>query len=425
MRLAVFGLALAAASGSGRAADAARVTYHRDIVPIFQKHCQGCHRKGEAAPMPLISFKEARPWAKAIREAVVARRMPPWHADRADAYSNARVLSEAEIAVVRQWAESGAAEGNPKDAPPPVKFTDGWMISKPDLVIRMPTDAAVQADGQMEYLHFVAPTGFTEDRWIQEMEVRPGNRAVVHHIGVYLRPKGSTWMSEAKPGEAFVIKSRIGGRSPADELFAQYVTGGQAQVLPAGTARMIPAGADLIFQMHYQPNGKPAKDRSSIGLVFAKSPPTERVYTIGVADARFVIPPRDPAYRVNAAWRIHHDVRLLNVTPHVHLRGKSFECEVRRTADAGAENLVRVPRWDRNWQTTYELRRPLELRTGARLSCIAVFDNSANNPVNPDPNAEVRWGDQTTDEMMVAYMDVAFPASLPVDILFRRPGASK
>lgn len=426
MKFFAMGLALVAASGSGRAAGPAPATYHRDIVPIFQKHCQSCHRAGEAAPMALTSYKEARPWAKAIRDAVVSRRMPPWHADQgADHFSNARVLNETEIATVRRWAESGAREGDASTAPRPVTFTGGWMISKPDVIFQMPVEADVKASGQMEYLHFVVPSGFTEDRWIQEMEVRPGNRAVVHHIGVYLRPRGSKWLGDAKVGEAFVRGSRISGRTPADELFAQYVTGGQAQILPEGTARVIPAGADLIFQMHYQPNGKAARDRSYIGLVFAKKPPKERVYTIGVAEPRFVIPPREPAFPVRATWRINHDVRLLNVTPHVHLRGKSFECGVSMSAGADERNLVRVPRWDRNWQTTYEFSRPLELPEGARLNCLAVFDNSANNPVNPDPNAEVKWGDQTTDEMMVAYMDLAFPASMPIEILYRRPRAAK
>ncbi len=396
-------------------------TYHKDVVPILQQHCQQCHRAGEPAPMPLMTYKQVRPWARAVKEAVLSRRMPPWHADPSvGRFSNARVMTGEEVAVIRQWVDSGAREGDPRQAPPEKKFADGWQISKPDVVFEMPVDAQIVASGQMEYLHYIVPTNFAEDRWVQEMEVRPGNRAVVHHIGVYLRPKGSQWMSEGKPGEGFRRLSRISGRTPTDELFAQYVTGGQAQVLPGGTARLIPAGSDLIFQLHYQPNGKPATDRSYIGLVFSKTPPAQRVHTIGVADTRFVIPPRAAAHEVKATWRINRPVRLLNVTPHIHLRGKSFECGVAMAGRDTETPLVRVPRWDRNWQTTYELAEALELEVGSRLNCVAVFDNSANNAVNPDPNAEVRWGDQTTDEMMVAYMDLAFPADVPLLQTYRR-----
>ncbi len=397
------------------------LSYYKDVEPLLQRHCQQCHREGEAAPMPLVTYKQVRPWARAVKEAVLSRRMPPWHADPAVGhYSNARVMTAAEIAIVRQWVDTGAKEGDARQAPPPRRFADGWQISKPDLVLEMPEEAEVALSGQMEYVHYIVPTNFKEDRWVSEMEVRPGNRAVVHHIGVYLRPKGSQWMSEGKPGEGFQRKSRISGRTPMDELFAQYVTGGQAQILPDGMARLIPAGSDLIFQLHYQPNGKPAKDRSRIGLVFAKTPPVERVHTIGVAEARFVIPPRDPAYEVRALWRIHKPVRLFNVTPHIHLRGKSFECSAALPDQSAVTPLVRVPHWDRNWQITYEFADPLKLPAGTRIHCLAVFDNSANNPVNPNPDVEVRWGDQTTDEMMVAYMDLAFPAEWPLLNLYRR-----
>lgn len=405
------------------AASAPVTTFHRDVAPVLQKHCQACHRAGEPAPMQLLTYGQVRPWARAIKEAVISKRMPPWHAD-ADVghFSNARVLSAEEIAVIRQWVDSGAKEGDRKQAPAPKQFADGWQISKPDVVFEMPKEADVQATGQMEYLHYIVPTNFTEDRWIQEMEVRPGNRAVVHHIGVYLRPKGSPWLAEAKAGDEFTRKSRISGRTPMDELFAQYVTGGQAQSLPLGMARLIPAGCDLVFQMHYQPNGKAAKDRSYIGMVFAKGPVKERVHTIGVANATFVIPPRDPAYEVKATRRVFQPIRLLNATPHIHLRGKSFECGVELAGAAAETKLIRVPRWDRNWQTTYEFAEPVAVPGGSRLNCTAVFDNSANNPVNPDPNAEVRWGDQTTDEMMVGYMDIVFPAEWPLLKLYRPPG---
>lgn len=370
--------------------------------------------------MSLLTYREARPWAKAIRESVMLRRMPPWHADPSvGRFANARVLPPSEIEIIRQWADSGAPEGSPKDAPEPLRFLEGWSISKPDQVFEMPVEFEVPDKGELEYMHFAVPTGFTEDRWIQEVEVRPGNRALVHHIGVYLRPKGSQWLPQLKAGAGVPITNRSGTRTPADELFAQYVPGSPAQRFPGGQARLLPAGAELIFQLHYQPNGKPGKDRSRIGVVFAKKPVTERIHTISVGNAAFVIPPGVADYPVEAVWPFLAPARILSIIPHMHLRGRSFDCWV-AFPDGRREPVLRVPQFNRNWQIEYRLATPLEMPVKSRMGCKAIFDNSANNPWNPDPTVEVRWGDQTRDEMMVAYVDIAVQAdSDPFSSIYR------
>lgn len=399
---------------------AAPPTFHRDVAPILQKHCQTCHRPGEAAPMSLLTYRDARPWAKAIRESTITRRMPPWHADPSiGSFANARTLQAVEIETLRQWADSGAREGSPKDAPRPMQFLQGWSIAKPDQVFEMPVEFDVPDKGELDYIHFAVPTDFTEDRWIQEIEVRPGNRAIVHHIGVYLRPKGSQWLPQLKAGNGVPITNRSGTRTPADELFAQYVPGGPAQRFPEGQARLIPAGAELVFQLHYQPNGRPGKDRSRIGLVFAKKPVRERIHTISIGNASFVIPPGAAAHPVEAVWPFLAPVRVLSIIPHMHLRGKSFTCWT-SYPDGRTDEVLRVPQFNRNWQLEYQLSQPLEMPVKSRMRCKAIFDNSANNPWNPDPKAEVRWGDQTRDEMMVAYVDIAVPAgSDPFSTVYR------
>ena len=270
------------------AAPANDATFHKDIEPILQARCQGCHRPGEAAPMSLLTYQEARPWAKAIREAVLTRKMPPWFADPAHGnFSNDRRMPQAEIDRMVAWADSGAKEGNPKDAPKPRTFTEGWVMGKPDAVVEMPVDFPVPASGTVEYTYFVVPTGFTEDKWVENVEVRAGNRKVVHHIVVEVRPPGVEFLTDAKSGEPFVPSARPSRTNPTRarerwksdtiEVAGVYVPGGVPYYLKPGQARLIPAGSDLVFQMHYTTNGKAATDRSRVGFQFAKQPPDERV----------------------------------------------------------------------------------------------------------------------------------------------------
>jgi len=399
-------------------------TFYKNVLPVLQRNCQGCHRPGEAAPMSFLTYQDTRPWAKAIRQAVLTKKMPPWLADPAHGkFANDRTLPGADIDTLVAWAEAGAPAGNQKDAPKPVEFAEGWNIGKPDLILEMPAEYQVPESGTIDYQHFVVPTGFTEDKWVQVVELRPGNRAVVHHAAVFVRPSESKWLRQAKLGEPTSGKQAEAGLGLAEELLDFHVPGSVPHALPAGQAKLIKAGSDLVFQMHYTTNGKPATDRTRLGIIFAKEPPRERIFTLQIANRGFVIPPGAPDFPVEARMTVQDNARIVALNPHMHLRGKSFEF---RVVPPGGEPqmLLRVPRYDFAWQLQYYLADQLPLSPGTRIECSARFDNSANNAANPDPSKEVRWGDQSWEEMMVGTVDVAIDAKLnPMDLY--RPKRAK
>jgi hypothetical protein len=402
------------------------VTFHKDVEPLLQARCQSCHRPGEAAPMSLLTYKDARPWAKAIKEAVLVRKMPPWFADPAHGeFANDRRLSQEEVDTLAAWADTGAKEGDPAVAPKPLTFTEGWVMGKPDLVIDMPESYDVPATGTVEYTYFVVPAGFTEDRWVQQVEVRPGNRSVVHHVVMIVRPPGAKYVPDAPIGHAYVPPRKDTPHKPDTgqgvlprgqggiEMIGVYVPGGLPYVLKPGQARLIPKGSDIIFQMHYTTNGKAAADRSRIGFIFAKEPPAERVVNAYVSNQNLHIPAQEPNYQVNARVTLYQDIQLLSMFPHMHVRGKSFE--YRATYPTGeTETLLTVPKYDFNWQLTYYLKEPKLLPKGTVLECVAHYDNSPNNPFNPDPRSDVYWGDQTWEEMLAGFVDLAMPVTMGI-----------
>jgi hypothetical protein len=363
--------------------------------------------------MSLLTYGDVRPWASAIKEAVLLKRMPPWFADPhvGKAFSNDRSLSEQEIETLAGWADAGAPEGDPEAKPKPVEFVDGWNIGQPDTVFEMQQQFDVPAEGVVDYQYLVIPSGFTEDKWVERAEIRPGNRAVLHHVIVFVRPPGSTYMSEARPGEFFVpahYDETKEKRNDKREFLIGFAPGTVPEELEPGQAKLIPAGSDFVLQLHYTPNGKAGADKTYFGLVFAKEPPRERVVTMAVSTRDFVIPPGAPNHRVEADLKIKQDMTLTAMLPHMHLRGKAFEYRV-VFPDGRKETLLRVPRYDFNWQLSYYLKTPLLLPEGARLECTAWYDNSPNNPQNPDPRKEVRYGDQSWEEMMFGFFDVSFP----------------
>jgi hypothetical protein len=402
------------------------VTFHKDVEPLLQARCQSCHRPGEAAPMSLLTYKDARPWAKAIKEAVLVRKMPPWFADPAHGeFANDRRLSQEEVDTLAAWADTGAREGDPAVAPKPLTFTDGWVMGKPDLVIDMPESYDVPSTGTVEYTYFVVPTGFTEDRWVQQVEVRPGNRSVVHHVVMIVRPPGAKYVPDAPIGHAYVPPRKdtphkpdtgqgvLQGGQGGIEMIGVYVPGGLPYVLKPGQARLIPKGSDIIFQMHYTTNGKAASDRSRVGFIFAKEPPAERVVNAYVSNQNLHIPAQDSNFQVNARITLYQDTQLLSMFPHMHVRGKSFE--YRATYPTGeTETLLIVPKYDFNWQLTYYLKEPKLLPKGTVLECVAHYDNSPNNPFNPDPRSDVYWGDQTWEEMLAGFVDLAMPVTMGI-----------
>ncbi len=394
---------------------APQVTFYKDVLPVLQNNCQGCHRPGEAAPVSFLTYKETRPWAKAIRESVRTRKMPPWFADaHVGKFANDRSLAQADIDLLTKWADTGAAEGKPSDGPAPKQFLQGWNIGKPDYIVEMPVTYTVPEKGTIEYTYFVVPTGFTEDKWVQMAEARPGNRAVVHHIIAFMREPGSKWLSGAKPGVAFVPEK---GSRGMGEFLAGYAPGTVPGILKPGQAMLIKAGSDIVLQMHYTTNGKEQTDQTRVGFVFAKEPPTQRVSILAAANSKFAIPPGAENHQVDAKVTLSEDATLLGLIPHMHLRGKAFE--MRAVYPTGErQNLLRVPKYDFNWQLTYDPDKPLLLPKGTTIEATGWFDNSANNPHNPDPKLEVKHGDQSWEEMMIGFFTVAYDVKLtPKDLM--------
>jgi hypothetical protein len=375
-------VALASGPGGAKKSD---VTFNKDVAPIFFNNCVQCHRPGEIAPMSLMSYKDARPWARSIKEKVATGVMPPWHADpHYGSFANDRRLSENDINTIATWVDQGAKEGIAKDLPAAPQFLEGWNIGKPDVVFYLPQEYAVPASGVVEYKYFKVATNFKEDKWIQAAEIRPGVRGVVHHIIVFSQ----------KANEP-------------QRLIVGYAPGEQPAVISRGLARKIPAGSDLIFQVHYTPNGTEAKDKSYVGFVFAKEPPNAEVVTRPVLNAKFVIPPGDPSYKVESTYTFTQDAHIYSLMPHMHVRGKDFVFKA-TFPDGTSQILLSVPRYDFAWQTYYVLKEPLAAPKGTRLDCLAHFDNSEKNKYNPDPKKEVRWGDQTWEEMMIGWMSFTY-----------------
>ena len=386
---------------------AAILTFHHDVEPLLQKKCQGCHRPGEIAPMPLLTYAQVRPWARAIREQVLLRKMPPWFADpSAGHFANNPSLSEPEIRVIDDWVKSGAPEGRRGDTPPPLHWTAGWNIPPPDQVVGMPKPFVAPARQEVDYQFIVIPLGWPEDRWITMAEVRPSERGLVHHAVVYVRERGDPWPAD-------------GTRVTRSDILAVYTPGQGPMVCPPGMAKKIPAGADLVLQMHYTPVGKPLADQTRVGLVFSKEAPKKRVLTLQLATTDFRIPPGESNYRVAVAGTLPNDALLLSFFPHLHLRGKAFEYEI-DSGEGRIETLLRVKPYDFYWQLSYRLAAPRLLRKGVKLRAIAWYDNSPNNPRNPDPSAEVTYGEQSREEMMVGFFDVAVDAAIDKRAFFVR-----
>jgi mono/diheme cytochrome c family protein len=363
-------------------------TFAKDVAPVLYKRCVECHRAGEFAPMALVKYEDVRPWARSIKERVIAREMPPWSADpRYGKFRNDPSLTEAEIATIARWVDAGAPKGDLRELPPLPKFADGWTIGEPDAVFTMQQEYKVPAEGTVPYLYFRIPTNFTEDKWIQAYEIKPGARSVVHHVIANAQPPGGTAGDERTPGRV-----GLGGVTPNKP----------GVVLPKGVARRLPAGSEIVFQMHYTPNGVETTDRTSIGFVFAKEPPLKLSRGNSVLNPAFVIPPGASNHEVRASRVLSEDALLLDMTPHMHMRGKDMTYTA-HYPDGRSEILLSVPKWDFNWQLTYYLEEPKLLPKGTRLEVVAHYDNSRANPFNPDPTTEVRWGDQTWEEMMIGF----------------------
>jgi hypothetical protein len=367
--------------------------------------------------MPLLTYSQARPWAKAIKEAVLTKKMPPWFASpEYGHFRNDPSMTRKEIDTLVEWVDKGALEGDPSVAPRPREFPVGWNIGQPDAVIEMPNAYHVPAKGTIDITYVIIPTDFGGDRWVQAAEVRPGNRALVHHVNVIVQRRDPKTPRKHEPGVPYTAPyvapkmepgARIVRGQPAAEFLVGYVPGYQYKSWEPGQAKLIPAGADIILQVHYSTNGTEGDDRTKIGFVFAKEPPRERVLSAVAKSWDFVIPPGAPNHEVRSSVKFASDVKLVSLHPHMHYRGKDYE--YRAIYPSGeSEVLMRVPRWDFNWQMTYFLKEPKLLPKGTTIECVAHYDNSPNNRFNPNPAATVTYGEQTWDEMMSGWVEVAF-----------------
>ncbi|MDY3558787.1 redoxin domain-containing protein [Gemmata sp. JC673] len=375
-------------------ATAAAVSYHKHVAAIFQSKCQECHRAGEVGPFALTSYKQAKGWADMIREVVADGVMPPWHADAPTGhFKNDRRLSAEEKKTLLAWIDAGCPEGDPKDAPAPAQFIDGWRLpQKPDLVLKMNQPFDVPATSLLgmgiPYQHITVGAPLKEDMWVQAAEVRPDYRAVVHHVIVYMVPP----------------KGRLDHNNFARYMVGTYVPGDQPLVYPEGMAKKVPKGSQLMFEVHYTPNGTAGKDQSVLGIVLAKKPPAREAKGDAALNVRFAIPPGAENHQVTASHTFEKPTTLLSLSPHMHLRGKAFKYEL-VTKDGTRETLLNVPKYDFNWQLSYALTKPRELPAGSKIECTAWYDNSAKNPFNPNPGKKVTWGDQTWDEMMIGFFE--------------------
>ena len=374
-------------------------TFSKDVAPILYKNCVERHRPTAMAPMSLLTYEDARPWARAIKQKVAARQMPPWGADPAiGTFANDVSLKQAEIDLIAAWVDGGAPEGHRTELPAAPKFAEGWSIGTPDLVFRMQKPFVVPADGTVPYMYVSIPTNLKQDIWIKAVELKPTDRRVVHHIiSTLIEGNGTAPDPEPKltrdPARK-EIGGGLGGLVPG-RLYGQF---------DEGVARKIPAGADIVLQMHYTTIGQPVTDQTEIGVVLAKAPPaTLRLEAGGaIPNMQFAIPPGDPNYEVVGQQTFDRDTYLNSLYPHMHVRGKDATYTI-VYPDGREEIVLRVPKYDFNWQLSYKLAEPKFMPKGSTLKVTMHYDNSRANRFNPDPSAEVRWGEQTWEEMMLGY----------------------
>jgi hypothetical protein len=409
---------------------AAPVTFTKDVLPILQKNCQGCHRPGEIAPMSFLTYQDVRPWAKAMKEAVISRKMPPWFADpNYGHFSNAKTLNEADIQTIVAWVDGGAVGGDPKDAPPSIGFPSGWNIN-PDMVIEMPMDVPLPATGTIDYKDILVKAHFTEDVWVTAAELRPGNARAVHHMRAIVRPPGSTWMQNAMPGVAYDQGApEVGATGDGTDLLGKFNPGLGAQDFSEyDSAKFVPKGSDIVFNMHYTATGKPETDRSRLGLVFLKKgqpAPKYRYYVNEGPNAwNLAIPPGEPHAEVVAEFTAQADTQLVYMQPHMHLRGLDYEVQLIYPGSTQAETIMRS-KWDFNWQMGMDLVKPIPIPKGTRIIGIAHFDNSPANKWNPDPSKLIVWGFQNWDEMQNCFMGFLIdPKDRNPKALFKASGPS-
>ncbi|MBI3492352.1 MAG: thiol-disulfide isomerase [Acidobacteria bacterium] len=394
----VFAIGIPSTSHAADPAAPTAVTFAKDVAPIFYKSCVECHRPTMFAPMSLMTYEDARPWAKSIKQRVVSRTMPPWGADPTHGtFRNDPSLAEKDIATIVAWVDTGAPKGDDKDLPGAPTFVDGWTIGTPDAVFAMEQAFEIPATGTIPYQYMRVPMNLPEDKWIQAIEISPEARAHVHHVIAFTQPAGEPIREAAVLGP-----TNIGGVTPNKP----------GLTFPEGVARHLTGKSDLILQVHYTTNGTPATDRTKVAVIFAKEPPKKQAAGGLALNPRFVIPAGDGNHEVRATQVLARETVLTSLTPHMHMRGKDMTY-IAHYPDGSSETLLSVPRYDFNWQITYQLAQPKTLPKGTQIEVIAHFDNSTGNKFNPDPTKDVRWGDQTWEEMMIGFWGIVVDPVVP------------
>jgi mono/diheme cytochrome c family protein len=389
-------------------APAAEVTFNKDVAPILFKNCANCHRPGEVGPFPLLSYKDVAKRADFLKDITADRRMPPWKAEPGfGEFHDVRRLTDEQIHTIAAWVDGGAREGKPEDLPPAPKFTDGWQLGEPDMVLKMAQPFTLKADGPDEFRCFVIPTGLTEDKTVSAVEFRPGNRKVVHHALFFLDTDGAARAKEAQedgPGKGFSTFGGV-GILPTGSL-GGWAPGAAPRKLPDGLGQRLAKGSDLVLQVHYHRDGKDEVDQSSLGIYFAKKPAEKFVGGIMLVNRKLYIPPGQERHRVTASLTLPVDTRVVGIFPHMHLVGREMKV-VAVLPDGKEKPLIWIKDWDFNWQGQYRYVDLVALPKGTRLDLEAFYDNSDKNPNNPNkPPKEVTWGEQTTDEMCLCGVQV-------------------
>jgi peroxiredoxin len=384
----------------------AAVTYAKDVAPILNRNCVTCHRQGQVAPFSLESYEKAKAWSQEIMNTTKQRSMPPWKpTSNHGMYYNERLLSDPELAVLEKWHQGGAPEGDPKDAPPTPKFSDAWMMGKPDAVLKAEGGFELKAKGRDEYRCYVIQNPFDEDKWVTGVEYHPGNLRAVHHIIGYLDLSGlSEKKDAADPLPGYKSDGSGPGILPSGSL-AGWAPGNQPRMLPEGTARLLRKGERLVLETHYHKTGRPEVDEGAqVALYFAKEPVKRQLHVHMIINPLVNIPAGAEDHKMTALWTVPQNVHALDVMPHMHLIGRTISV-IATLPDGSTQDLVAIKDWDFNWQETYQFKEPLALPRGAKVRVEAHYDNSSNNPNNPsNPPKNVRWGEQTTDEMCIAFV---------------------
>ena len=416
---AIFLGALTSAAPQDPKSASAVPTYTKDVAPILFKNCTSCHRPGEIGPMSLLTYDDVRPRAKDIRDKIDEGAMPPWHADMPHGtFLNERGLTDQEKSTIFRWVANGAPKGDPKDMPGTPEYPKGWTIGTPDAVFEMQEDYKVPADDVVQYEYFYIPTNFKEPKWVQAIEVRPGNRNVVHHVLVRYKAK-----PDIQRAPVVKLNPDISGFPPGTpglhpqvkddvpvRLLATYAPGTNPQVFAPGTALRLEPGGVLELQMHYTSAGQDETDRTKVGLIFSKDRAPREVRAGQFFNTTLRLPAGAANVSVDADLEFVQDATVWGLFPHTHVRGKKWEY-VLQLPDGSRKKILSVPRYDFNWQTYYMFKEPLQIPKGGKILSTAWYDNSPGNRANPDPSVDVKWGDQTWEEMQ--YTGILYSAAAP------------